>query len=143
MGADIGGSDAPKSEPNVVPLCDILLVLLIIFMVITPLLKKGANLTLPEASNVVDEPESETMVTIEIKRDGSIILDNKAFKDTDLDKIVQLIEDRLEEKKEAGENKVLLRADAEVPYGTVTEIMEKIRQAQVEFVGLITDKTTK
>lgn len=70
MGGDVGGSKKPKSEPNVVPLCDILLVLLIIFMVITPMLKKGANVTLPEASNVIDQPESDNMITVFIQKEG-------------------------------------------------------------------------
>jgi biopolymer transport protein ExbD len=101
MGADVGGSGGPKSEPNVVPLCDILLVLLIIFMVITPLLKKGANLTLPEASHVADQPESSNMVTVHIKKDGGIVLDDKVLEETDLNKFVQMLEDKLEEKKQS------------------------------------------
>ncbi|MCP5049811.1 MAG: biopolymer transporter ExbD [bacterium] len=139
MGADVGGGDAPKSEPNVVPLCDILLVLLIIFMVITPLLKKGAHLKLPEAANTGDQPESGTMITVYIQKNSNVLLGSKAV--AKLDDLVQMIEDEMEEKKQS-ENKVLLRADAEVPYGKVTEVMDLIRQAQIEFVGLVTDPNT-
>jgi biopolymer transport protein TolR len=51
------GAKSTKSEPNVVPLCDILLVLLIIFMVVTPMIKKGANVALPQMTNTQDQPE--------------------------------------------------------------------------------------
>lgn len=139
MGGDVGGSKKPKSEPNVVPLCDILLVLLIIFMVITPMLKKGANVTLPEASNVSDQPESGNMITVYIQKEGNVVLDEKAVEN--LNDLPGLIEDLVEEKKQ-GESKVLLRADAEVVYGRVTEVMEAIRRAQIEFVGLVTTQET-
>lgn len=140
MGGDVGGSKKPKSEPNVVPLCDILLVLLIIFMVITPMLKKGANVTLPEASNVIDQPESDNMITVFIqKEEGKVYLGDKFVENLSL--LPGLIEDLMEEKKQT-QSKVLLRADAEVVYGRVTEVMEAIRRAQIESVGLVTTPET-
>lgn len=139
MGGDVGGSKKPKSEPNVVPLCDILLVLLIIFMVITPMLKKGANVTLPEASNVIDQEESDKMITVFIQKEGNVLLGEKAV--DNLSTLAGLIEDEIEEKKQS-ESKVLLRADGEVVYGRVTEVMEAIRRAQIEFVGLVTTQAT-
>jgi biopolymer transport protein ExbD len=140
MGGDVSGGNAAKSEPNVVPLCDILLVLLIIFMVITPMLKKGANVSLPEAANTSDQPESGQMVTVYVQKGGEIFLNDKPI--AELDKMPQLLEDLLEEKKQ-NESKVLLRADQNVPYGKVTEVMDIIRRAQVEFVGLVTDPVTE
>jgi biopolymer transport protein TolR len=138
-GADVSGSKNAKSEPNVVPLCDILLVLLIIFMVVTPMIKKGANVTLPEAANIADQPESGQIVTVHIQEEGVVWLDDQTV--DSLEKLVQMIEDKMEEKKQ-NESKVLLRADANVPYGKVTEVMDLIRRAQIEVVGLVTDKTT-
>lgn len=138
MGADIGASEA-KSEPNVVPLCDILLVLLIIFMVVTPMIKKGANVTLAEADNTMDQPESDQMLTVYIQADGVVYLGSTKLET--LTGLVQLIEDEREESK-AEEAKVLLRADQNVLYGRVTEVMDIIRQANIEVVGLVTDKTT-
>jgi biopolymer transport protein ExbD len=140
MGGDVSGSGAPKSEPNVVPLCDILLVLLIIFMVITPMLKKGANVSLPEAANTSDQPESGQMITVYVQKGGEVFLDATLV--TDLSLMATMIEDLLEEKKQ-NESKVLLRADTDVPYGKVTEVMDIIRRAQVEFVGLVTDPVTE
>lgn len=138
-GGDTSGSKSAKSEPNVVPLCDILLVLLIIFMVVTPMIKKGANVSLPEAANTKDQPESSAMITVHVQEDGTVYLDDKVV--DSLQALVQQIEDRMEEKKQ-NENKVLLRADHKVPYGKVTQVMDLIRRAQIEVVGLITQAAT-
>ena len=91
MGADIGDTDTVKSEPNVVPLCDILLVLLIIFMVVTPIIRKGANIKLPDAANVQTQPKPGEMITITIKKDGSIYLNDKIIEDPS--KLATLIEE--------------------------------------------------
>ena len=140
-GADVGGSGSAKSEPNVVPLCDILLVLLIIFMVVTPIIKKGVNVTLPEAANTQIEPEPGKMITVYIKDDGSVFLDDAEI--TDLQKLAGMIEEKMEDSKNQEEKtKVLMRADANTKYGRVTAVMDEIRRAQIEFVGLITEKAT-
>jgi len=141
MGADVSGSKNAKSEPNVVPLCDILLVLLIIFMVITPMIKKGANVKLPEAANSKDQPESGKMVTVFIKATGEIFLDDKAV--PDLSQLTPSLEDRLEATKQEDKSKVLLKADKECPYGRVTEVMDEIRRAQIEMIGLVAEKSTR
>jgi biopolymer transport protein TolR len=142
MGADLGGSKDSKSEPNVVPLCDILLVLLIIFMVLTPLIRRGVNVKLPEAVNTQEEPEPGKMVTVYVKKDPAvgivIYLDDKPVES--LDKLTTMIEDRMEETKQQENTKVLLKADSELSYGKVTEIMDEIRRAQIEVVGLVTSE---
>jgi biopolymer transport protein TolR len=138
-GADVGGSKASKSEPNVVPLCDILLVLLIIFMVVTPLIKKGINVTLPEAVHSGEQPEPGKMITVYIKADGTVFLDDAEV--TDLEKLPTMIEDKIEEIKQTEKGKVLLKADEDIVYGKVTEVMDKIRRAQIEFVGLVTQES--
>ena len=139
-GGDTKGSKSAKSEPNVVPLCDILLVLLIIFMVVTPMIKKGANVTLPEAVNTQDQPESSNIVTVYIQKDGTVFLNSSMVEK--LDQMPQLIEDQMEEMKQ-NDSKVLLRADAEAVYGRVTQVMDVIRLANIEVVGLVTDKTAE
>lgn len=138
MGGDVSGSKGSKSEPNVVPLCDILLVLLIIFMVVTPLIKKGINVRLPEAANTISEPEPGKMITVYIKNDGAVFLDDAEV--TDLGALPTLIEDRMEELKQDERTKVLLKADEGILYGKVTEVMDEIRRAQIEFVGLVTSE---
>jgi biopolymer transport protein TolR len=137
-GADISGSKTTKSEPNVVPLCDILLVLLIIFMVMTPMIKKGANVKLPEAVHTQDEPEPGNMVTVHVKKDGTVFLNEDPVED--LSKLATMIEDKIEEKKQTEKSKILLKADADISYGRVIEVMDEIRRAQIEFLGLVTEE---
>jgi biopolymer transport protein ExbD len=137
-GADVSGAKTTKSEPNVVPLCDILLVLLIIFMVVTPMIKKGVNVNLPEAIHTQDEPEPGNMITVHVKKDGTIYLNEDPVED--LSKLATMIEDKIEEKKQTEKSKILLKADAEIAYGRVIEVMDEIRRAQIEFLGLVTDE---
>jgi len=141
MGADVGGGDAAKSEPNVVPLCDILLVLLIIFMVVTPMIQKGANVILPEAVHTQDEPEPGKMVTLYVKKDGTYMFDGKVLEN--LEKLAQQIEDKIDENKQEDKAKVLLTADVGTPYGKIVDAMEEIKNANIEVVGLITDKVSR
>jgi biopolymer transport protein TolR len=138
MGGDVSGSKDSKAEPNVVPLCDILLVLLIIFMVVTPLIKGGVNVSLPEAAHTMSEPEPGNMITVTLKEDGSVFLDGDEV--TKLDLLPNMIEDKIEEKKQEEKTKVLLKADENIPYGKVTAIMDEIRRAQIEIVGLVTSE---
>ena len=132
------GSNSAKSEPNVVPLCDILLVLLIIFMVITPMVQKGANVKLPETMNYQDQPEPGKMTEVTLKQDGSVYLDNKLI---DVGDLVSKIEAILEDSPDA-ESKVLLKADINLEYGKVVDIMNLIKDAQIEVVGLVSEQGT-
>jgi len=139
MGADVSGAKSPKSEPNVVPLCDILLVLLIIFMVVTPMIQKGANVTLPDAKNLSDQPEPGQLFTIFIRKQGDVIFEGVANPIEDMEELTKVILDKME-KEQKFEKKVLLKADAEVNYGRVADVLSAIRAAQIEIVGLITEK---
>lgn len=139
-GADVSGAKTTKSMPNVVPLCDILLVLLIIFMVVTPMIKKGVNVNLPEAIHTQDEPEPGNMITVHLKKDGTIYLDDDPNPIEDLSKLATMIEDKMEEKKQTEKSKILLNADADIAYGRVIEVMDEIRRAQIEFLGLVTEE---
>jgi len=132
------GSGSAKSEPNVVPLCDILLVLLIIFMVVTPMIQKGANVKLPEAANTQDQPEPGQLITVDVKATGEIFLENKLL-EGGLSKIADAIETLMEENQQT-ESKVLLKADINLPYGQLVDVMNAIREARIEVVGLVTDK---
>jgi biopolymer transport protein TolR len=138
MGAELGGSKNAKSDPNVVPLCDILLVLLIIFMVVTPMIQKGANVKLPEAEYTVDQPKPDEMVTVYIKRDGTVVFDGKQV--PDLEKLATFIQDKLEDKQQDDKTKILLKADEEVEYGKIVDVMDRIKDAEVESIGLLVDK---
>jgi biopolymer transport protein TolR len=139
MGAKVGGSNELNSEPNVVPLCDILLVLLIIFMVVAPMVKKGVNVTLPEALNAIDQPEADNMLTVYIQSDGSVNF-NEVRVD-DISKLPLRIEEQIEEQK-IQEMKVGLKADIKISYGRVQEVMTEIRNAGIDVIGLLVDKST-
>jgi biopolymer transport protein TolR len=136
MSVDVGSKSA-KSEPNVVPLCDILLVLLIIFMIVTPMIQKGANVTLPEAKYTANEPDPSQMFTVYVKKSGEVALDDKPV--GDLAKLGQMILDRMEEMQRT-EKKVLLKADLEASYGRVVDVMNAIKEAQIEVIGLVTEQ---
>jgi biopolymer transport protein TolR len=141
MGADVGAGDGARSEPNVVPLCDILLVLLIIFMVVTPMIQAGANVTLPEASNTVDEPEPGEMIEIFIKTDGTVYLNELLVED--ITKLPSLVQDAIERDKPEDKTKVLLKADQDVEYGKVVDVMDQIKSAEIEFIGLVVDRVAR
>ena len=129
-------SDEVTSEPNVVPLCDILLVLLIIFMVVTPLVKKGVDVRLPTALNMVDFPETPEMV-LSIRKDGSLYLNQEKVTEENLATALEEI------MQTAGDKKLYLRADQELEFGRVVEIIGPLKEAGVEIVGIIAEKRTE
>lgn len=139
MGADVSGGKTAKSEPNVVPLCDILLVLLIIFMIITPMIQKGANVELPEARNTMDQPDPAKILTVFLKKSGEILLNEKPV--TEMDKLPDMIVEEME-RLQLTDKKVLLKADVMVEYGKVVDAMNAIKDGQIEVIGLITEKAT-
>jgi biopolymer transport protein ExbD len=138
MSVEIGSKSA-KSEPNVVPLCDILLVLLIIFMVVTPMIQKGANVTLPEAKYVASLPEPGQILTVYINKSGKIYLDDLEIKD--LENLGPKILEQMEE-KQMTDKKVLLKADLDAAYGKVVDVLNAIKEAQIEIIGLVTEQKT-
>ena len=136
MGMNVSkGDETVQSEPNVVPLCDILLVLLIIFMVVTPLLKKGVDVRLPTALNMIDYPENPELV-LSIKEDGSLYLNNAMVLEEDL---ALLLEEAI---MTAGDKKLYLKADQDLEFGRFVEIIAPLKEAGVEVVGIIAEKKT-
>jgi len=135
MSMDLGGAQGGvKSDINVTPLVDVMLVLLIIMMLIAPMLQQGVSLRLPTATNTVDKPESADQTVIAIAANKEIYLNAKPIREADLG---QRVTDILESKTE---KIVLIRADEEVEYGVVMAVMDQLRQAAIEDVGLITEK---
>ncbi len=136
MSMDLGGAKGGvKSDINVTPLVDVMLVLLIIMMLIAPMLQQGVSLRLPTATNTVDKPESADQTVIAVAANKEIYLNAKPIREADL---AQRVTDILEGKTE---KIVLIRADEEVEYGAVMAVMDQLRQAAVEDIGLITEKT--
>jgi biopolymer transport protein TolR len=135
MAMDLGGAKGGvKSDINVTPLVDVMLVLLIIMMLIAPLLQQGVSVKMPEASNYIDKPESQDQTVIAIDSKKNVYLNAKAIKQEDL---AQKISDLLENKKE---KIVIIKADEAVDYSAVMDTMDQLRKAGVEDIGLITER---
>ena len=135
MAMDLGGAKGGvKSDINVTPLVDVMLVLLIIMMLIAPMLQQGVSLRLPTATNTVDKPESQDQTVISIAANKEVYLNAKPIREVDL---AQKVTDILDGKTE---KIVLIKADEEVEYGAVMGVMDQLRQAAIEDVGLITEK---
>jgi biopolymer transport protein ExbD len=141
MGAEVGGGDAVKSEPNVVPLCDILLVLLIIFMVVTPMIQKGANVNLPDAEYTDEQPKAGDMLEIFIQKDGTVVFMENAV--PDITKLPTLILDEIDKNEQEDKTKLLLKADIDVEYGKIVDVMNEIKDAEIEIIGLVVDKVAR
>jgi biopolymer transport protein ExbD len=135
MAMDVGGAKGGvKSDINVTPLVDVMLVLLIIMMIIAPLLQKGVDVRLPQASNSADKPENQEQTMVAIDANKMLFLYSVRIREDDR---VQKITEALEAKKE---KIVLIKADVDAPYSTVMATMDKLRLAQIENVGLITER---
>jgi len=134
MAMDMGGAKGGvKSDINVTPLVDVMLVLLIIMMIVAPLLQQGVSLQLPKANNTTDKPETQEQTVLSIARDKTYYLNAHPISEADIPRRLNEI---LETKKE---KIVLIRADVEVEYGAVMAAMDALRQAGIEDIGLITD----
>ncbi len=119
------------SEINVTPLVDVMLVLLIIFMVTAPMMKSGIGVNLPQAET--QSAPSEDGLTVTITKDMYIHMEDAVINQ-------MLLEDKLKEYFLGQENKIVfLRADKELDYGYVFHIMDIIKKAGIETIGLIAD----
>jgi biopolymer transport protein TolR len=136
ISVDTGRGGNIQSEPNVVPLCDVLLVLLIIFMVMTPLIQQGVDVELPTALNTMDMPENPDAV-LYIKRDGSIYLNEQPITKENLQTMLE------EALITSSERKLYLRADQELEYGIILDLIPLIKEADIEIVGIIAEKKTE
>ena len=138
MSMDLGGAKGGvKSDINVTPLVDVMLVLLIIMMLVAPLLEQGVSVKLPLAANYTDKPQSQDQTIIAIDSEKHLFLNAKSIKEDDLG---TKIGDLFENKKE---KIVLIKADEAVDYSAVMAAMDQLRKAGVEDIGLIIDKKTR
>lgn len=143
MSMNVGGSGGLQSDINVTPMVDVMLVLLIIFMVITPLLSSGVNVILPKA----DYPEEdlninkESAVVVSIPDAGNYYVGRELFIDRNL--LVQNIGKKMQALKPGDPQVVYIRSGLNVPYGEVVKVVDAIRDAGFEQVGLIAEKNKK
>jgi biopolymer transport protein ExbD len=133
----LGKTGGVKSDINVTPLVDVMLVLLIIMMIVAPMLQKGVDVKLPEAANTADKPETQDQTVVAVTADGRLFLNSVEVPENDL---VRRVTDALEAKKA---KIVLIKADEDAPYGRVMAAMDSLRKAQVEDMGLVTERKIK
>ena len=126
-----------KSDINVTPFIDVLLVLLIIFMVVTPMISKGVDVNLPKAANTAEKKNESGTVEVSIRKDSVLFLGGiRVDGPTELrDKVKQRLEDLPDDAKI-----VQLKADVELEYAEVMKVMDVVREAGAEEVALIAEK---
>jgi len=119
------------AEINVVPLVDVVLVLLVIFMVTAPMLYRGLDINLPQTTTNTIKPEQRVVVTVE--RDRQVFVDKEALS-------LMELQPRLHSLRASNpEVAVFLRADRDVPYGIVVQVMDSIKKAGIDKLGMVTD----
>ena len=133
MAMQLGGGGGVKSEINVTPLVDVMLVLLIIMMIVAPLLQQGVSLTLPKATNTAEKPETQDQTVLSIDARKRFYLNSVEVQGGDLQR---RITDLLENKPD---RIVIIKADVDVEYSAVMEAMDQLRASGIEDMGLITD----
>jgi biopolymer transport protein TolR len=139
MAGTLGGAGqtSVKSEPNVVPMIDIMLVLLIIFMIVTPLIAAGFKATLPRGKNLDPRPEGENEVILGIDQAGRYFLNQRPIADGALeDQLRGIFAARTEDKI------LYFKADNQLKYGKVQEAVETARRAGVRVMAAITEPTS-
>lgn len=125
-----------NSNINVTPMVDVMLVLLIIFMVITPMLQKGASVDMAKVNNPTSMPDAdkEDAVLVVVMRDGQVYLGTDRIK---VDDLTEKVKDRLADKPD---KRIYIRADMRAKYGAVVDVVDNVRSAGVDDVGLLTEQ---
>jgi biopolymer transport protein ExbD len=123
---------ATKNEINVTPLVDVVLVLLIIFMVVTPMLHRGVHVQLPETLHHEKKQDTGEQLVVTIRGDGAVFIETDRIQDENL---VDRVKAELKKQRP-----VHVRADKSVTYGVVRKVLEKIHDAGAQNVGMGTEE---
>jgi biopolymer transport protein ExbD/biopolymer transport protein TolR len=139
MGMAVGGENEYNSAINVTPMVDVMLVLLIIFMIVTPLLQQGVSVNLPRDMMSPDEDADiakDTSVIVAIPDNNNFYIGKEQFPLTALgEKIKRLMENKTPEKRI-----VYIKSGVDVDYGKVVEAIDTIRKQDIDKIGLVADK---
>jgi len=138
MAMDVGGAKGgPKSDINVTPLVDVMLVLLIIMMLIAPMLQKGVPVTLPVADNTVDKPETQNQTVVAVDSKNKFYVDGIQVERAQMaDRVKTKLEDKTE-------RIVLIKGDQDASYSSIMAAMDDLRKVGIEDIGLITERKSK
>ncbi len=142
MGMSAGGGGGLQSEINVTPMVDIMLVLLIIFMVVTPFLQQGVTVAIPRDMNSPDVDPAiikESSVVVSIPTDGQYYIGKEQVTKEELGTRI----DKMLKNKTEAEKIVYIKSGVGVAYGTVVDIINIIRKSGVDKIGLVADKKKK
>ena len=125
------------SDINVTPMVDVMLVLLIIFMVVTPMLQKGISVDMAKVNNPEQMPDAdkEDALLVSITRDGKVYFGTDQV--ADIDGLTQKVKDRLANKQD---KRVYVKADMRARFGNVVKVVDSVRAAGVDDLGLLTDQ---
>jgi biopolymer transport protein ExbD len=137
-----GKKGGPMADINVTPMADIMIVLLIIFMVITPMLQKGVDVKLPQAGNTAERKDDAKTIVVAIKKNTDTFLQIGNTPSQRLESQAELIpqiKERLQDLPE-GARMIYLKADDQLPYAEVMKVMDLCREAGVEEVALIAER---
>ncbi len=135
MGSSAGRGEV-TSEINVTPMADVMLVLLIIFMVVTPMLQKGTSVELAKTHNPTNMPDADhdDAVLVAVTRDGKFYLNQTKV---GIDELATKVNDQLSQKMD---KTVFVKSDFRARYGDVVQVVDLIRNAGVDKVGLLTER---
>ena len=132
FGAGGGSPDELKGDINVTPLVDVCLVLLIIFMVVTPMLQQGVDVLLPEGSHSEKKPGKEGDLLISVKQDGTVFVGQDWIPDRDLPRYLKAEHDKDPARA------VMMKADKRINFGKVRTVMKSANEAGFTTIGVLT-----
>ena len=134
MSMDVGARGSLKADINVTPLVDVMLVLLIIMMLIAPMLQQGVPVKLPQAANTSDKPETQEQTVVAIDANRQLFLNGIRIREDELRTQIEAVMENRKEKI------VLIKGDEDTPYSAIMSAMDRLRESNIENVGLITER---
>jgi biopolymer transport protein TolR len=139
MAMDVGGAKGGvKADINVTPLVDVMLVLLIIVMLVAPMLQNQVQVAMPEANNSKDKPDTADQTVVHVDARSQLYVNGRPYRDQ-----ADVISRLQEVMERATDKTVYLKGDKDAPYGAIMAMMDALRKAGIETVGLITERNDK